>query len=133
MTPFVLLAVAAVLAQSPPAALSGDAGWAGAGLLGLVLGWLLLWYLPNKDKQFTDFVKAKDEQIKDMVSTHDARQTADRAAFQQALDKVVAHCAAESRAMLALLTSEGDKNRDSRHEMADKIQDALNRLRQRDV
>src|SRR5689334_4997153 len=42
--------------QAPPIpptidSLSGGAGWFGAGLLGLVLGWLLLVHLPSKDKQ----------------------------------------------------------------------------------
>lgn len=33
---------------------SGTAGWAGAGLLSLVLGWLLLKHLPDKDKQASE-------------------------------------------------------------------------------
>lgn len=30
---------------------SGNAGWAGAGMLGAVLAWLMFVYLPSKDKQ----------------------------------------------------------------------------------
>lgn len=33
-------------------------GWAGAGLLGLVLAWLLLVHLPSKDKQIKDQIDA---------------------------------------------------------------------------
>ena len=40
-----------LIAQVSPSELSG---WAGAGLLGLVLSWLLLTYLPAKDKQIRD-------------------------------------------------------------------------------
>ena len=48
-----------VLAQAVDP-ISGGAGWIGAGLLGLVLGWLLLIYLPSKDKQLKEFLEAKD-------------------------------------------------------------------------
>ena len=41
-----------ILAQSTDP-ISGGAGWVGAGLLGLVLGWLLLKHLPDKDRQQT--------------------------------------------------------------------------------
>ncbi len=46
----------AILAQTDP--ISGGAGWVGAGLLGLVLGWLLLKHLPDKDKQIKDLLDA---------------------------------------------------------------------------
>jgi hypothetical protein len=45
------------------APLSGDAGWAGTGLLGAVLAWLLFIHLPNKDKLLTASIEKKDEQI----------------------------------------------------------------------
>jgi gas vesicle protein len=38
-----------LLADADP--ISGGAGWVGAGLLGMVLGWLLIIHLPAKDKQ----------------------------------------------------------------------------------
>lgn len=37
--------------------ISGGAGWVGAGLLGLVLAWLLLKHLPDKDKQINNLVE----------------------------------------------------------------------------
>jgi hypothetical protein len=40
-------------AQGPETVIGGGAGWLGAGLFGLVLGWLLLVHLPAKDKQIT--------------------------------------------------------------------------------
>jgi hypothetical protein len=51
--------------------LAGGAGWVGAGLLGLVLGWLLLVHLPAKDKQLKDLLEAKDKQIRDLVEAKD--------------------------------------------------------------
>lgn len=53
-----------VLVAQAPDPISGGAGWVGAGLLGLVLSWLLLKHLPDKDKQ-----------IKEMMSIHDNIQT----------------------------------------------------------
>ena len=50
LTPFLT-----VLAQSPDP-IAGGAGWVGAGLLGLVLGWLLLVHLPAKDKQIMGLI-----------------------------------------------------------------------------
>lgn len=40
-----------MIAQVPVDPISGGAGWIGAGLLGLVLGWLLLMHLPAKAKE----------------------------------------------------------------------------------
>ena len=65
--------------------ISGGAGWVGAGLLGLVLGWLMLKHLPDKDKQISglidqfgkmldarevalrELIAAKDKQISEML------------------------------------------------------------------
>jgi PAS domain S-box-containing protein len=55
--PFWLL----VIAQADQ--ITGGAGWAGAGLLGLVLAWLLLKHLPDKDKQLNDLIKHHDERV----------------------------------------------------------------------
>lgn len=46
--------------------ISGGAGWLGAGLLGLLLWWLLLKHLPEKDKQ----AAIKDAQIKQLIDEH---------------------------------------------------------------
>lgn len=61
-------ATVCILAQSAdPSALVGTSGWVGAGLLGAVLGWLLLVYLPAKDKQ----VAEKDKLIKEWLDAKD--------------------------------------------------------------
>ncbi len=67
--PFFLL----LLADAAPAVdpISGGAGWVGAGLLGLVLGWLLLVHLPAKDKHVKDVVADKDALLKEFVGDKD--------------------------------------------------------------
>ena len=64
--------------------ISGGAGWVGAGLLGLVLSWLLWVHLPAKDKL-----------IKDMLDTHYTRQDAAMAHFSESLKEVTGHCEQE--------------------------------------
>src|SRR5688500_11146399 len=61
--------------------ISGGAGWAGAGLLGLVLAWLLLVHLPSKDKQLKDFIDAHNASVAAMRETFEREQTEVRATF----------------------------------------------------
>lgn len=68
-------------------AFAGGSGWAGAGLLGLVLSWLLLKHLPEKDKLLLDLINAKDAQINLLAKE-----------YKQALDVVVDHCKEEMEA-----------------------------------
>jgi hypothetical protein len=65
---------AVIYGQSGADILGGNAGWAGAGLLGLVLAWLLLKHLPDRDKQNAE----KDKQITDLITRNDERQDAMR-------------------------------------------------------
>jgi hypothetical protein len=50
----------------------GGSGWVGAGLLGLVLGWLLLQYLPKKDRDAAESQKASALHVESICSTHAA-------------------------------------------------------------
>lgn len=83
-----------LIAQQTSDPLSGGAGWVGAGLLGLVLSWLLLKHLPDKDKQFATFVSDKDTHIDDqrkeftatlssMMTSFRAEASAERAACEK--------------------------------------------------
>lgn len=78
-------------------------GWAGAGLLGLVLWWLLFKHLPNKDQQIKELigdhngmVSKKDEQITGLISTQERKIENLSDTFQKALSTVVEHCKEES-------------------------------------
>ncbi len=61
--------------------LTGGAGWASAGLFGMVLAWLLMIHLPAKDKQITT-----------LVDNFIARGKEERADFKAALAVVTDHC-----------------------------------------
>lgn len=79
-----------LLAQTT--ALAGDSGWLGAGLLGLVLGWLLFFHLPAKDKQIEDLLKVKDAQLekKDALILEQAKSS------REAIEAIVAAFKAET-------------------------------------
>jgi hypothetical protein len=72
---------AAIVAQAAGGGadtIAGASGWAGAGLLGLVLGWLLMIHLPAKDKLF-----------KELIADFRAETNAGRTAFDNAITRVV--------------------------------------------
>jgi len=73
-------------------ALAGGSGWVGAGLLGMVLAWLLLFHLPAKDKQMERMIADKDKVVSDLMTRHEAIQEKSRVAYQATLDVVVNHC-----------------------------------------
>ena len=56
--------------------LSGGAGWLGAGLLGLVLAWLLLKHLPEKDRQIKDLIDVHLSAEKEQRSINAATELA---------------------------------------------------------
>lgn len=71
--------------------LSGGAGWAGAGLLGLVLAWLLLKYLPDKDRQMTTLVEQNQQAMERQREIHAALEKAQRDEFRQTLEAMMVH------------------------------------------
>jgi uncharacterized membrane protein YgaE (UPF0421/DUF939 family) len=75
----------------PVDGISGGAGWAGAGLLGLVLAWLLLKYLPDKDKQISDFHIRKDALVQSIVENFGATLREHRTEWHAAVDDIKRH------------------------------------------
>lgn len=65
-------------------ALSGNGGWFGAGLLGLVLGWLLFRHLPAKDAQIERIIAQHSASLERVIEKHNV-----------SLEKVIAHCKEE--------------------------------------
>lgn len=83
MTRVLILATAAILAQSITDPISGNTGWVGAGLLGGVLGWLLFVHLPNKDKQIKDLVAEHNGTVKEVADAHAAALKEVTATFKE--------------------------------------------------
>lgn len=69
--------------------LSGGGGWLGAGLLGLVLGWLLLRHLPEKDRQIKEILDAKDKQFTELLDAKDKQIDEQRKEFACSMEKMV--------------------------------------------
>ena len=67
---------------SPGSDLGGASGWAGAGLLGLVLAWLLLRHLPAKDAQIERMVTAHEHELSVAVENQ-------RKDFREVLEQVL--------------------------------------------
>ncbi len=99
-----LLGIGVLTAQAPmpPDPISGGAGWIGAGLLGLVLSWLLLKHLPDKDKQIRDLMKDHleaekaqraiyAEAEKDQRTVHASLEREQRAEYRQTFDVLLDH------------------------------------------
>ena len=87
-------------ASDPATEIGVYTGWGGAGLLGLVLSWLLLKHLPELDRarkeERADFIKALEDQRKELAAAM-TDQRKDFAAillrqeekFERNLDKLV--------------------------------------------
>lgn len=60
--------------------ISGGAGWVGAGLLGLVMSWLLMVHLPSKDKQLRELIDGKDSALKDVMGRQETEREKERLA-----------------------------------------------------
>jgi hypothetical protein len=91
----------------PADVLSGGAGWAGAGLLGGVLGWLLFVRLPAQDRQTQALIEGRDALMKSLYADYQARvaevstrseelDRQRRADFNAALQLVLEHAGRES-------------------------------------
>lgn len=108
-----------MLAQALPVPdpLSGGSGWLGAGLLGLVLAWLLLKHLPSKDLQMKEFSEQKDRQLvvltekyeaklDSMANTFRSESKEIRQKFEEALKVIMDHCSKEMAQITDALRTE---------------------------
>lgn len=100
--------------------LVGNAGWAGAGLLGLVLCWLFFFHLPAKDKQVKELTDALLALSKETAAQLIAAQRESAVLIITITDKhgaalntVVSHCKEDSNKLVeafrAELSRAGDK------------------------
>jgi PAS domain S-box-containing protein len=97
--PFWLLFIAQ---SSDP--LSGGAGWAGAGLLGLLLAWLLLKHLPDKDRQLSELIKDYNERVERV-----------REYYTRAMEVQSDRTDSKYKEVLALLTRNNESAREAVH------------------
>ncbi len=95
---------------------SGSSGWAGAGLLSVVLGWLLFRHLPEKDRQVKELIdthmaalRFRDECLATIGGNH-----------VQVIDRVIDHCRGEAR----LEREAGERRFTQAMEMLTRIRDA---------
>lgn len=93
--------------------ISGGAGWIGAGLLGLVLAWLLLKHLPEKDRQVERLVQACDAEVRTIVDKFDGAIRDGRTEFRDILN---AMNTIHDRHVAALMTAIRDEFKDIRSE-----------------
>ena len=75
---------------------TGYSGWAGAGLLGMVLGWLLLVHLPAKDKMIASFQTDKDKHVADLIERYEKKLEDAQEKFEEALTRILNHCERET-------------------------------------
>jgi hypothetical protein len=73
-----------VLAQASDIITGG--GWAGFGITGMVLGWLLVIRLPAQDKQLKEMIESRDKLVQTISDRHDLF-LAERAKQYEALDE----------------------------------------------
>lgn len=90
--------IAVMIAEVDP--ISGGAGWVGAGLLGAVLAWLLLVYLPSKDKLTKDMTDGHNNRIDKLFADKLASEERMRCDFKASLDKILEHCSDEIRRVI---------------------------------
>jgi thiamine kinase-like enzyme len=90
------LNVALVLAQNPESltSLSGGAGWVGAGLLGLVLSWLLFFHLPAKDRQLKEMIETHNILVASLHRDCQNERTAQFMNYKETLDSIALRTAA---------------------------------------
>ncbi len=74
-------------AQNDNVALAGQAGWAGVGLLGLVLGWLLFMHLPARTKREKEMIDQFIAVLAAERTANDLRDREFRLALTEALKK----------------------------------------------
>lgn len=97
--------------------LSGGAGWIGAGLLGLVLSWLLLKHLPEKDKMILGIIERYEVRQEQQRTQHSETIFKLGQSINAAVEKVTAHCKEE----LEFIANRMDTS-------AEKMQEALGKV-----
>jgi hypothetical protein len=115
------------VASNGPDFISGGSGWLGAGLLGLVLAWLLLRHLPEKDQLIMKLISTHEEQRKSQADIYRAERATTLDAFKCDLETVVEHCEHDNAEIVAMVRQEMSRL----NETLSKFDDTLGRLSNR--
>lgn len=111
-----------VFAQGDPSALSGGAGWVGAGLLGLVLCWLLLKHLPEKDSQIERLMIRHQSEMSAALAQERSEFTGalgqQRVEFTGALERILRHNELQTAALSTAINKDIEL---VRHQLRDAI------------
>ncbi len=83
------MTLSALLGQDGTPVLGPGAGWAGASILGGVLGWLMFVHIPSKDKMLKEMLEAKDAILASQLALFLDAQREGRRDFVVALANVV--------------------------------------------
>jgi hypothetical protein len=86
--------------------LGGASGWAGAGMLGLVLAWLLWKHIPRILDDNKEQILAHKDQISNLISKEETSRKEFSIMYERNLDKVLHHCHSEMDALSKLMTKE---------------------------
>jgi hypothetical protein len=135
-----LIGTLPLFAQASTDAISGGAGWVGAGLLGGVLSWLLFIHLPAKDKQIAGLIDSRDAMVREMTLNFRAgivdseKRAAEtdrdrRADYQASLKMVVDHCEKET----ALTSGAIRRDLDQLNDLAVELRKMISEVRDRNM
>lgn len=102
-----------MLAQADP--LSGGAGWAGAGLLGLVLLWLLLRHLPEQDRKQERMAASHEATMASALTAQRndflASLSEERLDFKESLERVLHHHEEQTAHLVAAIDKDAQLTR----------------------
>jgi hypothetical protein len=115
--PIALAAAACLLAQGPVAdPISGGAGWVGAGLLGMVLMWILLWMIPQMMKAHKETVAGLMADLKETRLGYEKTLQDTRLGYEKALQSVLTRdeqrSVANEKSLQAVLASNEQRSRE---------------------
>ena len=114
-----------LVAQTDP--ISGGAGWVGAGLLGLVLGWLLLKHLPDKDKHLERIIDKHLEAELQQRENHSALEREQRVEFRTALELILTHSRSQIEGIGTALGTDLNQLRNSVEEVSALVHEVANK------
>ena len=117
-----------LLAEADP--ISGGAGWAGAGLLGAVLAWLLFIHLPSKDKQIRELIVEHNGTVKVVAEEHSAAMREVTKTFKEETKAERVSCESHFSRLADAMGKASESNMAAMRALGDQLQNHAERNRQ---